>query len=37
MEILDQAFAAVTFQPMNDEQVRSLLAKNSRSGITRRV
>jgi len=34
----DQAFAAVrTFQPMNDEQVRSLLAKNSRSGITRRV
>ncbi|MEH2192539.1 MAG: aldo/keto reductase [Nostoc sp.] len=30
MEILDQAFEAVrTFQPMNDEQVRSLLAKTS--------
>jgi len=28
--ILDQAFAAVrTFQPMNDEQVRSLLAKTA--------
>src|SRR3982751_1148867 len=30
MEILDQAFEAVrTFQPMNDEQVRSLLAKTA--------
>jgi len=32
MEILDQAFAAVrTFQPMNDEQVRSLLAAEAAS------
>ena len=32
MEILDQAFEAVqTFQPMNDEQVRSLLAKTALS------
>jgi predicted aldo/keto reductase-like oxidoreductase len=30
MEILDQAFEAVrTFQPMNDQQVRSLLAKTA--------
>ena len=30
MEILDQAFEAMqTFQPMNDEQVRSLLAKTA--------
>lgn len=30
MEILDQAFESVrTFQPMNDEQVRSLLAKTA--------
>lgn len=30
MEILEQAFEAVrTFQPMNDEQVRSLLAKTA--------
>ncbi len=30
MEILDQAFEAVrTFKPMNDEQVRSLLAKTA--------
>jgi predicted aldo/keto reductase-like oxidoreductase len=33
MEILDQAFEAVrTFQPMNDEQVRSLLAKTAEAG-----
>jgi predicted aldo/keto reductase-like oxidoreductase len=32
MEILDQAFESVrTFQPMNDEQVRSLLAKTALS------
>jgi aryl-alcohol dehydrogenase-like predicted oxidoreductase len=32
MEILDQAFEAVqTFQPMNDEQVRSLLAKTAQA------
>jgi hypothetical protein len=30
MEILDQAFEAVrTFQPMNDQQERSLLAKTA--------
>ena len=30
MEILDQAFEAMrTFQPMNEEQVRSLLAKTA--------
>ncbi|MEH1869431.1 MAG: aldo/keto reductase [Nostoc sp.] len=33
MEILEQAFEAVrTFQPMNDEQVRSLLAKTAEAG-----
>jgi hypothetical protein len=38
MEILDQAFEAVrTFQPMNDEQVRSLGSKNGFISITRRV
>src|ERR671933_659826 len=32
LEILDQAFEAVqTFQPMNDEQVRSLLAKTAQA------
>jgi aryl-alcohol dehydrogenase-like predicted oxidoreductase len=32
MEILDQAFEAVqTFQPMNEEQVRSLLAKTAQA------
>lgn len=32
MEILEQAFEAVrTFQPMNDQQVRSLLAKTSQA------
>ncbi|BAZ12998.1 aldo/keto reductase [Calothrix sp. NIES-4071] len=33
MEILDQAFAAVqSFQPMNEQQVNSLLAKTSEAG-----
>ncbi|MGJ5630062.1 aldo/keto reductase [Nostoc sp. CALU 1950] len=35
MEILEQAFAAVrTFQPMNDEQVRSLLAKTAEAALS---
>lgn len=35
MEILDQALEAVrTFQPMNDEQVRSLLAKTATAGAS---
>ncbi|MEH2080085.1 MAG: aldo/keto reductase [Nostoc sp.] len=34
MEILEQAFEAVrTFQPMNDEQVRSLLAKTAEAAL----